>query len=194
MNKFVKVLLILLIILALVGIGALGYNYVQKATEEVQKRLKDMLSKFPGIKGINNHMGSKFTEDKERMQAVMEVLREEGLFFLDSKTTAKSVGKETAQEQGVSYASRNVFIDNENKVEYIQKQLGIAEESVTSDIKVRGGVRRLTVSQVVLRASVLYYIMCKSENENRLFLSEIGRPAFAGRCAVVFRLGTNRVV
>lgn len=98
------------------------------STEEVQKRLKDMLSKFPGIKGINNHMGSKFTEDKERMQAVMEVLREEGLFFLDSKTTAKSVGKETAQEQGVSYASRNVFIDNENKVEYIQKQLGIAEK------------------------------------------------------------------
>ena len=96
--------------------------------EEVQKRLKDMLSKFPGIKGINNHMGSKFTEDKERMQAVMEVLRKEGLFFLDSKTTAKSVGKETAQEQGVSYASRNVFIDNENKVEYIQKQLGIAEK------------------------------------------------------------------
>ncbi len=100
----------------------------QMSPEEVQKRLKDMLSKFQGIKGINNHMGSKFTEDKERMQAVMEVLREEGLFFLDSKTTAKSVGKETAQEQGVSYASRNVFIDNENKVEYIQKQLGIAEK------------------------------------------------------------------
>ena len=36
MNKFVKILLVLLIILALVGIGALGYNYYQKAREEVK--------------------------------------------------------------------------------------------------------------------------------------------------------------
>ncbi len=95
--------------------------------EDIQASLKQMLQKFSDIKGINNHMGSKFTEDKERMRAVMKVLKEKDLFFLDSKTTPHSVGKETAGEQGVSYATRHVFIDNVNKVEYILNQLKIAE-------------------------------------------------------------------
>ena len=95
---------------------------------EVRLGLEKMLSKFSDIKGINNHMGSKFTEDKERMQVVMEVLKEKDLFFLDSKTTSHSVGKELAQKNGVSYATRHVFIDNKNQVDYILNQLKIAEK------------------------------------------------------------------
>ena len=100
----------------------------EMTVEEVKSGLKKMLEKFSDIKGINNHMGSKFTEDEERMKAVMSVLQEEGLFFLDSKTTSKSVGKKVAKEYGVSYATRHVFIDNENKVEYILNQLKTAEK------------------------------------------------------------------
>lgn len=96
--------------------------------DEVRHGLEKMLSKFSDIKGINNHMGSKFTEDKERMQVVMEVLKEKDLFFLDSKTTSHSVGKELAQKNGVSYATRHVFIDNKNQVDYILNQLKIAEK------------------------------------------------------------------
>ena len=95
--------------------------------EEVHQGLEQMLAKFQDVKGINNHMGSKFTEDKARMQVVMNVLKEKGLFFLDSKTTPHSVGKETAEEYGVSYATRHVFIDNKNQVDYILNQLSIAE-------------------------------------------------------------------
>lgn len=96
--------------------------------KDVRFGLEKMLSKFSDIKGINNHMGSKFTEDKERMQVVMEVLKEKDLFFLDSKTTSHSVGKELAQKNGVSYATRHVFIDNKNQVDYILNQLKIAEK------------------------------------------------------------------
>ena len=96
--------------------------------DEVRQGLEQMLSKFSDIKGINNHMGSKFTEDKEKMQIVMEVLKEKNLFFLDSKTTSHSVGKELAQKNGVSYATRHVFIDNKNQVDYILNQLNIAEK------------------------------------------------------------------
>lgn len=96
--------------------------------EDVRLGLEKMLSKFPDVKGINNHMGSKFTEDKERMQVVMEVLKEKDLFFLDSKTTPHSVGKELAAKNGVSYATRHVFIDNKNQVDYILNQLKIAEK------------------------------------------------------------------
>lgn len=96
-------------------------------TEEIKSGLKIMLDKFHNVKGINNHMGSKLTEDFERMNAVMEVLSERDLFFLDSKTTAFSVAKKVAKQNLVSYATRHVFLDNENKADYILKQLAIAE-------------------------------------------------------------------
>lgn len=95
--------------------------------EEIKSGLKIMLDKFHNVKGINNHMGSKLTEDFERMNAVMEVLSERDLFFLDSKTTAFSVAKKAAKQNLVSYATRHVFLDNENKADYILKQLAIAE-------------------------------------------------------------------
>lgn len=97
------------------------------SAEEVKRGLEVMLSKFRNIRGINNHMGSKLTEDMERMNAVMEVLKEKDLFFLDSKTSAFSVGKKAARQNGVAYATRHVFLDNENNVPYILKQLAIAE-------------------------------------------------------------------
>lgn len=95
--------------------------------EEIRQRLEAMLSKFDGVKGINNHMGSLFTEDSERLGAVMEVLKEHELFFLDSKTSARSVGREAAGKHGVVYAHRHVFLDNENNVDYINGQLRLTE-------------------------------------------------------------------
>ena len=97
-------------------------------TEEIKNNLEIMLAKFKDVKGINNHMGSKLTEDKERMLAVMEVLKKYGLFFLDSKTSAKSRVEEAAAESGVAYAHRHVFIDNENEKNYILKHLRKAEK------------------------------------------------------------------
>lgn len=100
---------------------------VDMSIEEVKAGLNAMLDKFHGIKGINNHMGSRLTEDFDRMDAVMQVLKERGLFFLDSKTTAFSMAKKAARQNGVAYATRHVFLDNENNVDYINKQLDIAE-------------------------------------------------------------------
>lgn len=100
---------------------------IAMSTDEVKAGLNIMLDKFHNIKGINNHMGSRLTEDLERMDAVMEILKERGLFFLDSKTSAFSVAKQAARRNGVAYATRHVFLDNENNVDYIKKQLAIAE-------------------------------------------------------------------
>ncbi|MBE6452796.1 MAG: divergent polysaccharide deacetylase family protein [Alphaproteobacteria bacterium] len=94
---------------------------------ELQEKLKIMLEKFQNIKGGNNHMGSKLTEDKERMLAVMEVLKEKNMFFLDSKTSPKSQAENAAKETGIAYAHRHVFIDNNNDKEYILGQLKKAE-------------------------------------------------------------------
>lgn len=98
--------------------------------EQIEGRFAEMLAKFNDItvSGINNHMGSKFTEDKERLGYVMNILKQRGMFFLDSKTTASSKGKELAVADGVDYAARDVFLDNENDYAYIMKQLEKTEK------------------------------------------------------------------
>lgn len=95
--------------------------------EEIKRRLRIMLDKFDNVKGVNNHMGSRLTEDKERMNAVMQVLHDQKLFFLDSKTSAASRAEEAAAANGVAYAHRHVFIDNNNDKIYILGQLKKAE-------------------------------------------------------------------
>ena len=102
--------------------------------EEIRTLFEQMLAKFADIKvsGINNHMGSKFTEDKEKLGIVMDELKEKDMFFLDSKTTASSKGRELALEDKVDYAGRDVFLDNENDYDYIMKQLSTAERIAQS--------------------------------------------------------------
>lgn len=96
--------------------------------DEIKRNLSVMLGKFDNVQGINNHMGSKLTEDKERMAAVMEVLKQNNMFFLDSKTSAGSHAEEAAAETDVAYAHRHVFIDNNNDKKYILGQLQKAEK------------------------------------------------------------------
>lgn len=101
---------------------------ITMSDEEVKQGLEKMLKDFDGVTGANNHMGSLFTENKEKMSVVMEVLKNNNIFFLDSKTSGKSVGKAVAKEYDVSYANRHVFLDNENNADYILKQLALTEK------------------------------------------------------------------
>lgn len=96
---------------------------VKMNEKQVAEGLNGMLDKFPGIAGVNNHMGSRFTEDAERMDVVMKELEKRGLFFLDSKTTPHSAGEKAAKDNSVRYVSRNVFLDNEDKFDYVMRQL-----------------------------------------------------------------------
>ena len=97
--------------------------------DEIEDLFSQMINKFADIKvsGINNHMGSKFTEDETSLGYVMDIIKEKGMFFLDSKTTSVSKGKELAVAEKVNFAQRDVFLDNENNYDYILNQLQKAE-------------------------------------------------------------------
>ncbi|MFV0626209.1 MAG: divergent polysaccharide deacetylase family protein [Alphaproteobacteria bacterium] len=101
---------------------------VAMSDDEVIKSFNAMLNKFHGIKGINNHMGSKFTESETKMEIVMKILKERDLFFLDSRTSNKSVGKTVANKFDVKYVNRNIFLDNVNEYNYIMGQLEASEK------------------------------------------------------------------
>lgn len=90
---------------------------------QLLSQLEKDLSAVPYVKGVNNHMGSKFTEDPELMQLVLEDIQRKGLFFLDSRTTPKTVGFRVAQELGVKTGQRNVFLDNERDVSKIKARI-----------------------------------------------------------------------
>jgi len=103
---------------------------------ELKQRVKEYLKLVPGAIGSNNHMGSRFTEDRPAMHVVLESLQEAGHFFVDSRTIGDSVAFDEARSMGVRTAERNIFLDNEENVDYIGKQLRrmvrIAEEKGTA--------------------------------------------------------------
>jgi len=80
---------------------------------EIRRRLALNLSAFPGFVAINNHMGSRFTADSDGMAVVLAELAARGLFFLDSRTTARTVAPDLAPGLGVPLLSRDVFLDHE---------------------------------------------------------------------------------
>ncbi|KYO51896.1 divergent polysaccharide deacetylase family protein [Tistrella mobilis] len=102
------------------GPGAL--NPAVPVAENV-KRLKHNLEAFGAYVGINNHMGSRATEDTPLMAAVMAELKARGLMFLDSRTTAKSVGSKAAISAGIPNVQRDVFLDHEIDERKIAAQL-----------------------------------------------------------------------
>lgn len=95
--------------------------------DAVADDLAKMLGSWSGYIGINNHMGSRFTADRRRMDIVMRDLRARGALWLDSRTSPDSVGMEAAAAAGVPRVARDFFLDNVPDVAAINEQLAHAE-------------------------------------------------------------------
>ena len=90
---------------------------------EVKCILYDALEEIKFAVGINNHMGSKATQDPRIMKSILEVAKEKNLFFVDSKTSPKSVVWKTAEDLDVPCFTRDVFLDGTKDINHIKKQL-----------------------------------------------------------------------
>lgn len=92
----------------------------------IQEILRRSLKQVPHVRGVNNHMGSKATEDAGTMRAVMEVLKKEGLYFVDSHTSAESVGEEMAKKIGVPFGRNGQFLDHNKDMAAIEEAIRLA--------------------------------------------------------------------
>lgn len=110
-----------------------GAVFVDMDPERVKATLAENLAQVPHVRGINNHMGSTFTSNPEGMAAVMAVLKEKGLFFLDSVTSAVSAAPDAARKAGVPFYRRAVFLDNVRNVRTILGQLKPAERNAVKN-------------------------------------------------------------
>jgi len=102
------------------GPGAL---LTSMSLQEIRRRTLEDLAAVPGVTGVNNHMGSRFTERRALLRPVFQVLRERGLFFLDSATSAHSQALDEARREGLAAARRDLFLDHDYSLEAVRQNL-----------------------------------------------------------------------
>lgn len=90
---------------------------------KIDRLLTNILDNMPLVVGVNNHMGSKATENKTVMVTVFKQLKHRGLFFIDSRVTTNSICAPLARQAGLPFASRDVFLDNINERVPIEESL-----------------------------------------------------------------------
>lgn len=111
--------------------GALAiYHDMGKA--EVQGIIAHHLKSFTHIDGVNNHMGSRITQDEQILAWVMEAIRPRGLYFVDSRTSSQSAAYGVAQQMGVPAGKNTVFLDNDHDVAscrtYLEQAIGTVKK------------------------------------------------------------------
>lgn len=85
---------------------------VNMEEDKIREVLTNDLKGVPEAVGVNNHMGSRFTANKEKMSVVLEELKKHNLFFIDSLTSGDSVGYQVAKIIGLPTTHRDIFLDN----------------------------------------------------------------------------------
>ena len=96
---------------------------VGESRAEIEKKLSKAFQNLPMAQGVNNHMGSAATADPLTMQNLMQALKPHNIYFLDSRTTARSVAAKTASDTGIRNLSRDVFLDHEINPSLIKERL-----------------------------------------------------------------------
>lgn len=102
------------------GAGALLLHMEE---QQFKDTLTNALNFLPSVTGISNHMGSALTEHVKQMQWVMDVLYQQGLYFLDSRTTVNTTGEYSANISAIPALRRHVFLDNIKTEKAMEKQL-----------------------------------------------------------------------
>ncbi len=101
---------------------------VDANAETLKDRIQKNLESFDDYIAVNNHMGSRFTQDESGMQLVMQALKKRHLIFVDSKTSPSSVAQKAARKEHVPMVSRDVFLDHVDDAAHVEKSLAQTEK------------------------------------------------------------------
>lgn len=99
-------------------------------TTDIDAVVRKNLAEIGPVSGLNNHEGSLITESQIKVGKVIEICQQQGIFFLDSRTSANTAAPQAALELGVKIWERDVFLDNTQHradiLEQIQHGLEVA--------------------------------------------------------------------
>jgi uncharacterized protein len=94
--------------------------------EEIADRFARMAADVPQANGASNHMGSAFTSDLAAMAAFAQALKGKGFFFVDSVTSAGTVGFMAMEQAGVPATRRDVNLDDDGRPEEMRRRWAAA--------------------------------------------------------------------
>ena len=97
--------------------------FLDYAPEKIAALTQDALASVPHAKGVNNHMGSRVTQNFEAMQAVLQVVQRWNFFFVDSVTSPESVAYAVARDMGIPSGRNVLFLDSVEDEDAVVKQL-----------------------------------------------------------------------
>ncbi len=100
-----------------------GIIHSRMSEEEIIRTMQTNLAQVPFIRGVNNHMGSKITANKILMPIILEQLIGKDLFFIDSRTSGRSIAYEVSKSLGIPSGYRHIFLDGQVDEDYIKGKL-----------------------------------------------------------------------
>jgi len=151
----------------------------QMTADELIGQLIEDIDRLPGIVGVNNHMGSRISTSPERMRQIFSVLKTRDLFYIDSRTTAETTAKPSAQLLHLPFAERDIFIDHLDNPDFIRSQLqklidrarkqgfaiGIAHPHPATVDQLKAFLPRLTAEVTLVPASELVNAVTMAESQ-----------------------------
>lgn len=96
---------------------------VSHTQQEISQRVRDIKKMFPKVSYINNHTGSKYTEDERAMNRLVLAMNSNNISFIDSRTTSKTQVPKVMQNFALKYVARDVFLDHHTEKDYIKGQI-----------------------------------------------------------------------
>ena len=96
---------------------------VGDSQKRISRKISEIKRQFPKVEYINNHTGSKFTSNEIAMNRLIFALRQNGINFIDSRTTAQTQAPRVMKNYGLAYIARDVFLDHDDSIPAIKKQI-----------------------------------------------------------------------
>ena len=111
--------------------------YVHQSKKEIVRKLEHFIRQLPLCIGANNHMGSLVTTDENVMEIVLQVIKDNNMFFVDSRTSNSSIAYDVAKRMMVPTFKSSIFLDTpdvskktmKTKLEQL-KNLGKSREKI----------------------------------------------------------------
>lgn len=97
-----------------------GMVICSDSEDDITRTVKGDFSSVKWAVGFNNHMGSKATSDERVMKTVFNSIKGNGVYFIDSRTSDRSVACKVAKNMGLLCAENDVFLDGEPSKSYIE--------------------------------------------------------------------------
>jgi uncharacterized protein len=91
--------------------------------DELIAQLEENLDRLKGIKGVNNHMGSRLSASSEHMRQIFSILKKRGLYYVDSRTGVQTAAPLSARLLQLPFAERDIFIDHLDDPAFIRSQM-----------------------------------------------------------------------